>query len=59
MKKSIVVKGTIKVDKKGMSKVHAGESCASAGSGIVCKSYVASPQQEVTRTVIVVDKLIP
>ena len=55
MKKSIEVKGTIKVDKKGMSDVRCGESCGQ--SGIACKSVVASQQQEMTETVVIVDKL--
>ena len=55
MKKSIEVKGTIKVDKKGMSNVRCGESCGHMG--IACKAVTASQQQEMTETVVIVDKL--
>jgi len=58
MKKSIEVKGSINVDKKGMSKVHCGGTCASAHTGIMCKSYEAKPQQ-LEKYGIIVDTLLP
>jgi hypothetical protein len=59
IKKSIEIKGSINVDKKGMSKVRAGETCASAGSGIKCRNYVPNPKQELLNFGLVVDTLIP
>jgi len=59
MKKSIEVKGSINVDKKEMEKVHGGLTCASAGSGIVCKSYQANPKEIILIFGLVVDVLIP
>ncbi len=59
MKKPIEVKGTINVDKKGMSKVHAGGTCASAGTGIMCKSYTATQNRQISKAGPIVDTLIP
>lgn len=59
MAKSIEIKGSINVDKKGMSEVKAGGTCASASNGIVCKSYKADPQQRMASGRIIVDTLLP
>lgn len=59
MKKAIEIKGSINVEKKEMSKVHGGGSCASAGHGIICKSYEAKPKEITSILGIVVDTLIP
>jgi hypothetical protein len=59
MKKSIEVKGNIKVDKKGMSEVHGGKTCGSISLGAVCKSYKAAQEQIVTRAAIILDELLP
>jgi len=60
MKKSIEVKGSINVDKKEMAKVHGGLTCASAGSGIICKSYEAKPPKDIISIFgIIVDVLVP
>jgi predicted NUDIX family phosphoesterase len=58
-KKQIEIKGTINVDKKEMSKVHAGGTCASASTGILCRNYVPNPKQELLRFGVLVDTLIP